>query len=85
MTKAATYPGTITIRGEMFNTEELANSEAAKQSKKLARLAERLGVPPASPVGRGIFLSYDGETEYDLIDIFQAVIDRLESVGGPIR
>lgn len=52
-----------------------------EQAGRLAKLCERLGVPPVDDRNGNVTISYDGETEYDVVRLFTALVDRMEAAA----
>lgn len=76
---------TILIRGDVpEQLKEAAKNELAKKAGKLAKLAKTLKVKTADTNNIGIFLSYDYKEYYDIVDLFGALIDRIEKLRNQI-
>lgn len=76
---------TILIRGEdPERLKEAAKNELAEKAASLAKLAKTLKVKTANINNIGIFLSYDYKEYYDVVDLFSALIDRIEKLGNQI-
>jgi len=70
--------GTIYVVGHSpENIAETAKKAVANKAAKLAVLAERLGVKESDTSVDGVYLSYNQRNYYDMVELFDALIDKI--------